>query len=64
MMTTSRQQNAVQNQNRVFGNLSIDNVEMFKYLRVTITNTDDIRGEIKRQINMGNACYYSLVKIL
>ena len=35
-----------------------------RYLGVTVTNTNDIRGEIKRRINMGNACYYSLEKIL
>ena len=29
-----------------------------------LTNTNDIREEIKRRINMGNACYYSLEKIL
>ena len=28
-----------------------------------VTNTKDIREEIKRRINMGNACYYSLEKI-
>ena len=27
-------------------------------------NTNDIREEIKRRINMGNACYYSQEKIL
>ena len=37
---------------------------MFKYVGVTITNTNDIRKEIKRKINMGNARYYSLEKIL
>ena len=37
---------------------------MFKYLGVTVTNTMDIREEIKRRINMGYACYYSLEKIL
>ena len=31
---------------------------------VTVKNTNDIREEIKRRINMGNACYYSLEKIL
>ena len=31
---------------------------------VTVTNTNDIREEIKRRISMGNACYYSLEKIL
>ena len=39
-------------------------MENLKYLRVTVTNTNDIRGEIKRRISMGNVCYYSLEKIL
>ena len=63
-MITSRQQNTVQNQNIVIENLSLENVEKFRYLGVTVTNTNDIREEIKRRINMGNACYYSLEKIL
>ena len=58
-MITSRQQNIVQNQNKV-----IENVEKFKYLGVTVTNTNDIRAEIERRISMGNTCYYSLEKIL
>ena len=63
-MITSCQQNIVQNQNIVTENLSFENVEKFKYLGVTVTNTNDIRKEIKRKINMGNACYYSLEKML
>ena len=65
-MITSRQQNIVglENQNIVIGNLSFENVEKLRYLGVTVTNTIDIREEIKRRINMGNACYYSLEKIL
>ena len=39
-------------------------MEKFNYLGVTVTNTNDIREEIKRRRNMGNACYYSLEKIL
>ena len=39
-------------------------MEKFRYLGVTVTNTSDIRENIKRRINMGNACYYSLEKIL
>ena len=63
-MITSRHQNFLQNQNIVIENLSFEKVEKFKYLGVTVTNTNDIREEIKRRINMGNACYYSLEKIL
>ena len=39
-------------------------MEKFRYLGVTVTYTNDIREEIKRRINMGNACYYSLETIL
>ena len=53
----SRHQNVVQNQNRLFENLSFENVEKFKYLGVTVTNTNDIREEVKCRINMGNAFY-------
>ena len=44
---TSRQQNIVQNQNIVIDYLSFEKVEKFKYLRVTVTNTNDIHEEIK-----------------
>ena len=56
--------NVVQNLNTVLGSLSFENVEKSKYLGVTVTNTNDIREGIKRRINTGNACYYSLEKIL
>ena len=59
-MITCRHQNVVHNQNTVNGNLSFENVETFKYLGVTVINTNDTREEIKRRMNMGNACYYSL----
>ena len=39
-------------------------MEKFRYLGVIVTNTNDISEEIKRRINMRNACYYSLEKIL
>ena len=61
---TYRQQNVVENQNIIIGNLSFKNVEKFKYLGVTVTNTNDSRQEIIRRINMGVACHYSLQKIL
>ena len=63
-MITSRHQNVVQNQNILIGNLSSENVKKFKYLGVTVTNTNDIREKIKHRINMENAHYYSLEKIL
>ena len=61
---TSRQENIVYNQNIVIENLSFEKVAKFKYLGVTVTNMNDIHEEIKYRINMGNACYYSLEKIL
>ena len=39
-------------------------MEKFRYLGVKVTNTNDIREEIKRKINIGNAYYYSLEKVL
>ena len=61
-MITSCHQNIIQNQTAVNGNLSFENVEKFRYLGVTETN--DMHEEIKHRINMGNACYSSLEKIL
>ena len=63
-MITSRHQNVIQNQNIVIGNLSFENAETFRYLGVTVTNTNDVHEKIKRRINMGHACYYSPEKIL
>ncbi|KAJ4446880.1 hypothetical protein ANN_13580 [Periplaneta americana] len=39
-------------------------VEKFKYLGATVTNINDTREEIKRRMNMRNACYYSVEKLL
>ncbi|KAJ4431735.1 hypothetical protein ANN_20337, partial [Periplaneta americana] len=57
----SRDQNIVRNGNIKIGNLSFEEVEKFKYLGATVTN---IREEIKHRINMENACYYSVEKLL
>ena len=43
---------------------TVVSVEKYKYLRVTVTKTNDIREEIKCRINIWNACYYSLQNIL
>ena len=62
-MITSRHQNVVQNRSTVIGRLSFENVQKFRYLGVTVKNTNDMREEVKLRINMGNTCYYSLEKI-
>ncbi|KAJ4443791.1 hypothetical protein ANN_05569 [Periplaneta americana] len=61
---SSRDQNIVRNGTIKVGDLSFEEVEEFKYLRATVTNINDTREGIKRRINMGNACYYSVEKLL
>ncbi|KAJ4426386.1 hypothetical protein ANN_27200, partial [Periplaneta americana] len=63
-MIMSRDGNIVRNGNIKIGNLSFEEVEKFKYLGTTVTNINDTREEIKHRINMGNACYYSVEKLL
>ncbi|KAJ4434242.1 hypothetical protein ANN_22791 [Periplaneta americana] len=63
-MIMSRDQNIVRNGNIKTGDLSFEEVEKFKYLGATVTNINDTREEIKHRINMGNACYYSVEKLL
>ncbi|KAJ4441625.1 hypothetical protein ANN_11481 [Periplaneta americana] len=63
-MIMSRDQNIVRNGNIKIGDLSFEEVEKFKYLGATVTNINDTREEIKRRINMGNVCYYSVEKLL
>ncbi|KAJ4449395.1 hypothetical protein ANN_00794 [Periplaneta americana] len=52
------------NGNIKIGDLCFEEVEKFKYLGATVTNINDNREEIKRRINMGTACYYSVEKLL
>ncbi|KAJ4437069.1 hypothetical protein ANN_17204 [Periplaneta americana] len=63
-MIMSRDEKIVRNGNIKIGNLSFEEVEKFKYLGATVTNVNDTREEIKHRINMGNACYYSVEKLL
>ncbi|KAJ4448853.1 hypothetical protein ANN_00244 [Periplaneta americana] len=63
-MIMSRDENIVRNGNIKIGNLSFKEVEKFKYLEATVTNINDTREAIKHRINMGNACYYSVEKLL
>ncbi|KAJ4452237.1 hypothetical protein ANN_03755 [Periplaneta americana] len=60
----SRDQNIVRNRNIKIGDLSFEEVEKFRYLKAIVTNINDTQKEIKRIINMGNACYYSVEKRL
>ncbi|KAJ4425827.1 hypothetical protein ANN_27453 [Periplaneta americana] len=63
-MIMSRDQNIVRNGTINIEDLSFEEVESFKYLGATVTNINDTQEEIKRRINMGNACYYSVEKLL
>ncbi|KAJ4432109.1 hypothetical protein ANN_20724 [Periplaneta americana] len=63
-MIMSRDENIVRNGNIKIGDLSFEEVKKFKYLGGTVTNINDTWEEIKRRINMGNACYYWDEKLL
>jgi hypothetical protein len=56
--------NSGQNQNIRIVNESFEKVEKFKYLRMTLTNQNDIHDEIKSRLNLGNAYYYSVQNLL
>jgi mannitol-specific phosphotransferase system IIBC component len=45
-------------------NRCIENVPQFRYLETTITNPNLIHEEIKRILNSGSACYYSVQNFL
>ncbi|KAJ4451220.1 hypothetical protein ANN_02680 [Periplaneta americana] len=63
-MIMSRDQNIVRNGTIKVGDLYFDEVEKFKYVGATVTNINDTWEQIKRRINMGNACSYSVQKLL
>ncbi|KAJ4446039.1 hypothetical protein ANN_12725 [Periplaneta americana] len=60
----SGDENIVRNGNIKIGNVSFEEVEKFKYLEAIVTNINDTQEEIKHRINMENACYYSVEKLL
>ncbi|KAJ4447973.1 hypothetical protein ANN_09983 [Periplaneta americana] len=63
-MIMSRDQNIVRNRNIKTGDLSFEEVKKFKYLGEIVTDIINTREEIKRRINVGNLCYYSVEKLL
>jgi hypothetical protein len=63
-MLLSRHQNAGQNYDIKIGNRSFENVAQFKHLGMTVTKKIFIEEEIKRRLNLGNACYHSVSNLL
>jgi hypothetical protein len=51
-------QNTGQNPNRKTGNRSFANVAKFRYLGTAVTYRKLVHEEIKRRLNLGNACYH------
>jgi hypothetical protein len=56
----SHHQNVGQNHNIKIGDRFFENVAKFNYLGTTVTNQNVILEEIKRRLNSGNTCYYSI----
>jgi hypothetical protein len=63
-MVMSRDQNAGQDDSVKTDNSSIERVEDFKYLGMTLTDQNSIQEEIKSRLKLGNACYYLVHNLL
>jgi len=63
-MVMSRDQNAGRIHSVRMENITFERVEEFIYLGTTLTNQSSITEEIKSRLKSGNACYYSVQKLL
>jgi hypothetical protein len=45
-------------------NRCLENVAQFRYLGTAVTNQNLIQEEIKRRLNLANACYHSVPNLL
>jgi hypothetical protein len=59
-MLLSRHQNAEKIYDIDIANRCHENVAQFQYLETTVTNENLVQEEIKRRLNLGNACYHSV----
>jgi hypothetical protein len=59
-MLLSHHQNVGRNPHikKVFGTL--ENALQFKYFGTAVPNQESIQEEIKRRLNLGNACYHAV----
>ena len=63
-MVMSREQTAGLSHTMKVDNSSIERVEEFIYLGMTLTNRNSIQKEIKSRLKLGNACYHSVQNLL
>jgi hypothetical protein len=60
----SQHQTAGQIYDIKIANRPFENVEQFKYLGMSLTNQNLIKGGIKRRLHSSNACYHSVQQLL
>ena len=63
-MVTDRIQNTHNNGNLIVCDKIFERASNFKYLGSILNQTNEIREKLKKRINLGNACFYSVRKLL
>jgi hypothetical protein len=63
-MLLSHDKNAGKKYDIKTANKSFENVAQFTHLGTRVTNQNMIQEEIKRTLNLGNACYHSVQNLL